>query len=482
MGAKPLRVISLVLIGLLARASSPAWAQKRVLTLQQAIDEGLQNNLNYKIEQLNYETNLLNIKQAQGARLPTLNLTGTDGYSFGRSLDPSTNQFVNQHINSNNVAANLNFPLFAGFQVWNNVQRFKASARVKTYQNQKLKNDLTLNIINGYLAVVTNRLVYNNTQTRISQSKQQLAIIQKQFDAGRVAHSELDRYNAQILTEQLNLAQSNQTLQGSLVSLKYLVLKDTEEDIDVEIPTNIEPDSTILAMTGRQVQEEALARLPEIKAATEQVVAQTYGERVARGALYPTLSFNAQMYSNYSSARKKVVNVPTTSNTVDLPTKHGDTLTLPAALFGNFTNSSYTTDYARKDQLRDNISQVVSLQLSIPILNGLRARTTLNNAKVARHVAELTLEQQKRTTSQEIRNAYQTAQTNKIRYDLAKRQVEAQRAVYNNALARFNAGRATSFETTTEQTNLTVAENDLLTITINYLYSIKLLEFYTGRL
>lgn len=483
MGSMRVSISAVVLICSGWAAAIPAIGQKRVLTLRECIEEGVRINLNLQIEQANYESNLLNVRQTQFSRMPTLNLAGTHGYSFGRSIDPFTNQFINQRIQSNNFSANLNFPIWAGFQVTNSVRRSKAASRVKGYQNAKLKNDLTLNIINSYLAVLTNKLIYKNTQLRLAQSKDQLAILNKQYKAGRIAFAEIDRYNAQILTEEVSLAQTNQNLQNSLITLKYLVLQYPDQEIDIEEAEMTEPDSSILTQTADQIQEQAFSLLPEIKAANEQILAQTYAERVARGALYPTLSFGAQGFTGYSSARKRIRNTQTTGETrvVNLLTAEGIPIPVSVSLFEN-QGGSQAEDYPFVDQVSDNLSQAVNIQLSIPILNGLRARTNYDLARINARVARLAFDQQKRTTSQEIHSAYQTARTNKTRYYLARRQVEAQKAVYRNAQARFEAGRSTSFETTTEKNNLTLVENDLLRTTIDYLFSIKLLEFYTGQL
>ncbi|MDH5609633.1 MAG: TolC family protein, partial [Cyclobacteriaceae bacterium] len=95
-----------------------AWGQDmpRVLNLQECIDIAIENNLTVRRGELNLETAKINLTQSRAAQLPSANLSGNAGANFGRSIDPTTNQFITQQINAAGFGGSSGLVLFNGFQ------------------------------------------------------------------------------------------------------------------------------------------------------------------------------------------------------------------------------------------------------------------------------------------------------------------------------------------------------------------------------
>src|SRR5664279_2301254 len=68
------------------------------LTLQQAIQMGISNNLDVNQSNLQMQKADVNLKQSKAAQFPSLNATADHGINQGRSIDPFTNAPITQNV------------------------------------------------------------------------------------------------------------------------------------------------------------------------------------------------------------------------------------------------------------------------------------------------------------------------------------------------------------------------------------------------
>jgi len=130
---------------------------KKVWTLKDCIDEALQKNLNVKRSLLSVETSQVNLNQAKLQMLPTLNGGGQFGYNWGRSIDPTTNLFTTQRVNSFNLNASSSLLLFNGFRLFNTYRQNNIDNEAATQDFEKAKNDVILQVITLYTSVIFNK-------------------------------------------------------------------------------------------------------------------------------------------------------------------------------------------------------------------------------------------------------------------------------------------------------------------------------------
>ena len=80
--------------------SAMSLSAQELLTLKRATELVIENNLQIKQAQFTEAISEENLQQSKLALLPTLNANTGLNFNFGRSIDPLTNQFVNQAITS----------------------------------------------------------------------------------------------------------------------------------------------------------------------------------------------------------------------------------------------------------------------------------------------------------------------------------------------------------------------------------------------
>src|SRR5690606_29906567 len=119
------RLTCLGLIVVLAVTGGSAKAQQAdgPIGLEEAVGIALKNNPQLKQSDLQVQANDIAHQQSKWQRWPSLSFSASQGFSFGRNIDPFTNEFVQQNISFNNYQLGANVTVFNGFQLQNTVKQ-----------------------------------------------------------------------------------------------------------------------------------------------------------------------------------------------------------------------------------------------------------------------------------------------------------------------------------------------------------------------
>lgn len=202
--------------------SSFTWAQD-TLTLQQCIDASKKNEMIYATENRTLSQADLNIKYNKWSLLPSITGSTSFNTSFGRRVDPFTNTFATNTVNSQSFGLSSSIPVFNGF---NYIYSRNKLAIEKQKNELSLKQKLNANsikIIEFYVELCKVQLQKDLTATRIDKYKQ-LQVIQKSLLKGGKINSidTLKSYNS-LLTEESNLLNLENQIEQKSIDLNYLV-------------------------------------------------------------------------------------------------------------------------------------------------------------------------------------------------------------------------------------------------------------------
>jgi outer membrane protein len=290
----------LLSIGLFVLITTASLAQeKKVYTLKECIEIALKNNLTVKRSELGLKGADINLDQSRYTMLPTLNVSGSYGSNFGRSIDPTTNSFIDQKIDNSNLNANASLLLFNAFRVMNTIRQNVNDKAASENDLVKAKNDVVLSVVTLYTSVIFNQELYQNAQFQLKTTEQQLERTRKLEKAGSVPFGNVLDLEAQNATNELNLIQRENTYNLSLLQLKQSMQLPASTPLEIEIPElSIEDLSSI--QSTEQIYDIAKQNMPEIKAAIFRNESSTFALKASKGALFPRLSLNGNAFTNYS--------------------------------------------------------------------------------------------------------------------------------------------------------------------------------------
>ncbi|MBN3581819.1 TolC family protein [Algoriphagus aestuarii] len=415
------------------------------LDLETAVAIALENNLTLKRSELNQLSNEATLLQNQGQRLPNLNAGTSYGVRWGRSINPVTNLFETARIGNVNVSASSNATIFAGNQINNSIKQSKVDLEAGMYNIEATKNNITLNIINLFINVVFNREQVNVAENQLSTTKDQLARTTKLVEAGSLPLSDQLDVQAQNATNEVNLVNARNNYNIAKLNLAQALQIPYSPEFSVVEP-EFEINETLMATeTPRDIYEAAIETMPEIKAAQANIESADLGVKLAKAGYYPTLGVGANIFSNY----------------VD-------------QAFG-------TERPSFGQQIENNLSEAVNLQLNIPIFSRLNNKATVQRAKVQKQISEVAALEAENQLRNDIETAYNSALAAQLTYESSLVQVQSLQETFRIAQQRFDLGAINSVDFQVAQNNLFNAQADLLNAKYTYIFRVKVLDFYLGN-
>ena len=470
----------IVLAGAAAFAQNDATRQLKVWTLQECVDYALANNLDVQRGQYNLESSEIDMDLARMAMLPSLNAGVSNGYNWGRSINPVTNQFTTQQITSLSPNLNSQVLLFNGFRLQNAVKQANRTFHASEQDLLKARNDVSLNVVNLYINVIFNKELLDNARYQLSSSQQQLDRTRKQVAAGALPKSDELNLEAQTATNELNVINSENAVEFSLLQLKQALQLPASEPLDVEVP-DIGIEDLVIDQSSQEIFEVARKTMPEIRGSEFRVSGASYGVKAAKGNMFPRLNLTGSVNSNYSSANDRPQFIPNPNGDLvrsnnPLPFEFyqvdgsGNETVLPVLAYGFDPSGTYTDGYSYADQLDDNLFRSLNLSLQIPLFNGLQAKASVRRAIVNQHVAEINAKQVNQTLRQNVETAYNDAFAAAKSYNSSLKQVAAREEAYRMTKERFDLGATNYVEYQVAENELFRAKSDLARAKYNFIF------------
>jgi outer membrane protein len=300
--------------------------------------------------------------------------------------------------------------------------------------------------------------------------------MQKMADAGSIAQGDLLNIKAQYSSENAQVIQSQNTLKMAYLSLMQLMDLPTDTVFSIEQPSiELTPGFGKL-LEARMVYDFAIQNRPEIKSAETNLSTSLVDLSIARSSFYPRLSITAGYGSGYSGANSILDGNPAFAGFFP----NGDMTSAGDTVFSPMFNYKYATK-SFQNQITDNKNYSFGLNLTVPIFNNCQTYNNVQLSKIAIQQAELKLQQEKNTLRKTIEQSYADASSAANTYQAAESQVKARQETMNYATQKFEAGMMNAFEFNDAKIKLDAAKSDLLNAKYEYVFRVKVLDFYFGR-
>jgi len=411
----------------------------------------LQNNLNIKEALINVETAENNYAQSKFEFLPNLNANWSGSRSFGTTFDNIRFIRTTQETNSSNVSASSSLPIFNGFRLQNNVKQLKATLDATQHSVDRTKNDIITNVALNFLQVIFDQENLVIAKNKLGIIQQQYERAKKRFDAGIIPENEVLNLSSQVSTEKLNVINQENLLIKDRTTLIQAMNLDPFDEYTI-----LKPDLSVFRTENElpnidSVYTYALSYMPEMQESMSRITSSMLSFKITQSSLFPTLTLSAGIFTNYTS---NGVFDPITFQVVDVP---------------------YFT------QLQDNISQSLSLNMSIPIFNRRTIYRNIKNAQLNVKLANVQLENTKNILVKKIQQAYQDAYASKNKFLVTQEQLSSLKLNYNNSKMRYENGILDLLSFNESLNNLTRAETELLQAQYDFIFKYKILDLYQGK-
>ena len=446
------------------------------LTLQQCVETAIQNNLQVRQAEYQLQSDKISYQQAKGNQLPFISGNINHGINQGRSIDPLTNSYANQQINFANYNISTSITIWNGSSIQNYIKQNELNTKASEMDWQQAKDNITINVILAYLQVLSNQEQLTIASNQVEVTKAQVARLDVLNNSGAITPSVFYDLKGQLSTDELSVISFKNSLESAKLSLAQLMNVPYNASLQLEkLKDPITP--TIYDGTADNIYQTATQQLAFVKAAEyrKQGAAKRYLS--AKAQLLPTLSFNGGFGTNYSS----VASTQELLNTTDVSTSSYVNVSGNKVPVFSPQNNYQSRKISYGDQWTNNFNSSLSIGLQFPILNGLRARSNMNQAKIAEKRTIFEAQTVKTQLRQAVDQAYINMNTAFERYQTLSNQLNDFTISFKAAEVHFNSGVNTSIEYMLAKNNVDRTNANFISAKYDYLLRIKVLDFYQGK-
>lgn len=426
--------------------------EKQLWTLQEMVDYAATNNLSIKNAKINNKLLKNSIVAAERQKLPSVNASVDNSLIVGVTGIPITNS--NQQItgttngyqiyqNSLNVGANM--ILFNKGRFNLDAEKAEIDLAISEENLKATINDISLNIVNQYLNVLLNRELANAAQDQLQLAQDQLQRNQILYDGGAIPLSQVYESESSVAQQNQQLASAKISIDEARFNLAQLLQLEDYRNFDVvrvDVPEEI--DAALLDMN--EIMEYAYTHQPVVKSAELNVESAEKDIEIAKTDYWPTVNANYSVGTNYR----------------------------------DYLNKGVSSD-ALFNQWWDNHSHSIGVGVNIPIFNKFLTDLNVENAEIRVEAAQSQIDLQKQALKQDIQAAYFLVNSTFEQYAASKEAVRSAQLSLDFAQKSLNAGRITIYDFNQAANNLFTAKSQMLQAKYNYIFRLKVLDFYAGK-
>jgi outer membrane protein TolC len=415
-------------------------------TLEKCVEYAMTNNLDIQKAGLKNQRNEENYRQSIRNLLPGLSASSGYGASFGKSIDPITNDVVYQSFSSNSFSASTSVSLFQGFRQLNEIAFSKNLYATGHFDEQALKATLSFQIMNAFYNVIFFQGLIEISDSLLEQSRWNQGYIEGMIRNGLIAESDILEVTAAVATGELKKIKSQNEYDQALLQLKQLMNLDSGLPFIIrkEIP---EIQSAIrLEHPVDSLYYQALRCLPEIQSTRANVQASRINLQQAKSNFYPSLLFYAGTSTGFYQTRKD---------------SEGNVIPF-------------------RDQMSNNASEYLGFSLGIPIFNKGQNRSQTKLARIQVKESELSLMQEQQKLYQRIYQDWKKLSALKMEINQGTKQVKALEAAEAILRKKFEKGLANQYEVSQARNLLASARSELLSTSLQYEITRRTIDYYQG--
>lgn len=275
--------------------------EKLSLTVEQAIELGLQNSKTLHSSLMKVKSSEARVSEVNALRLPSLKLSAVyrklsrvEPFSIQGPTGPIT--IAPTILDNYATQLTLSQPLFTGFRLLSNsnIVEYTASATNEDYN--KDKNELIFNIKNAYWSLFKTTQLKNVMDDNVQMIKAHLEDAKNLLKVGMLTQNDVLKLEVQLSNMMFNQVDAENAVKLATVGLNSV--------LGIALTTSIEINSSVNLMQFNydelnKLINDAVEKRPEIKSADYRIKASEAGVTMAKSSWYPQIS----LFGNYYSSR-----------------------------------------------------------------------------------------------------------------------------------------------------------------------------------
>lgn len=428
------KIFLFLLIGIMTRLTITAQestAEVLKLSLVDCIELANKNNYNRQSVALNESINQEVYQQSKLERLPNLNASIGETYSYSNN---SGNDW------SGNYSLSSSVTLYQGGYINNTIEKNKLSAEQSTYQTAQYENDLTIEVLQAFLTVLGNEELLRYQEAVLKASEEQVKQGKVRFETGDILRSDYLLLESQYEEDLSSKLETTISRDNSLNILKNLMAMDLSQAIEITYPDDSVLDQMGIIPSEEEVVSRSIESMPDLRISDYDVEIAKAGVSISRSAYSPTISLDAAI------------------------------------------GSGHTNDYTQYgSQLSDRLNDQIGITISIPLFNNGSTKSNVAQSRIALLQAELERKQTELDVRQTLIQEYRNVILAESKYKSAQISQNAYLASFQAYQMKFEQGSITTVELLQQQNNYINVMYDYIESKYGFMLKRKVLDVYMGN-
>ncbi len=407
----------------------PLYAQ--TWTYTDCVEYAREHNISLQKQRLAEQSAGYNLDEAKGQWQPTLDFSTTHSYTntpWGTSV---------------RNAYGSNYGLNAGWTVWNGgirentINRDKIQLERSRIATGELFRSLETDILQAYFNILYARQTIEICRSAVELSKATAERARQLTEAGKMSKVDYAQLKSRWEQDKYNLTNAEGVYSSRCMELKKLLQLGL--DSEVKIADADWSDSDVLQSLPPIDESYVMARNTDlaIQGLELDKEASDYDIKIARAGHAPKISLNAGVGTGYYA---------------------------PGAAFG--------------ESLKQTFNEQIGISLAIPILDNNKTKVATARARLARHEAQLDIDNRETELAQLIENWYIDTRSAQSQFVAAREQLASAELTDELTNERFKLGYIDPLELLTAHNTLTEARHALLQSKFMAILGQKMIEYY----
>lgn len=427
-------------------------AAQKNWSLQECIDHAKENNFDIRNQLLQNEIIQEDVSIAIGNYLPKVSFLGTQGYNLGNTFNVSTGVGqLESKFNYFSLSSSIN--LFNSFNNRYQLEKSKLKEKKANADLSKLRMDLSLNVASKYLQVLFDKEILSVAIQQMNISEQEVDRLNKLFKSGLKPKTDLLEMQSTFANDKKEVLTSENNLSRNLIKLQELLDIQTIDEFDIEEINIDEFEKSISFLNVNSIYESALKVNPSINSILLTAEINKQDIKISKASQYPRIDFD---YS-YSTSYYNIL------GTEDL-------------VFNQESNEFEDNGFLI--QLDNNRTHYLGFTLSVPIFDRFLKQSNIDKSSIELEITKIKLNNQMKELKNEIYTAFNDVRTAKGTLEASELSLIFQKEAFSIAQNKYKDAFITSYEFLESKSNYIRAQSELIKAKYDYIFKVKILEYY----
>ena len=419
------------------------------MNLKECMRYAVEHSTKMRIQQADNRDAQINRRDAiLAAFTPSIDAGSSASLSFGRSVDPETNTYIQTTSFANGFNASASMVVFNGFQAVNNLKITKTAQQMGLTKAQQIEDQICLATMEAYCNVLYYTEMQKALKAQVATAEKAVQLAAKQEQLGQKSHADVVQVQSDLAERQYLLTQCRNHLNDALITLKDVMFWPIDEPLKIDgldVAGGLDIPTTESEKVSQMV-EFAKTNMPSVLLAEGTMKNARLALKTARWQLLPRLAVGGGWSSSF--------------------------FTYPG--MEGYVSAPYF------DQLKNNGGEYVQLSLSIPIFDRLSSHSNIARRKNAYDRAQADYEQALQTVEAEVRRAIADRNGSADALRQAATRAELQEEAFELNTKRFEQGLISSIEYQTASGSYLNALAEHLNARLQYFIKCSVVTYYGG--